>query len=401
MKHNVAIMDFGTSKITVLIGSRGINNSICVEGIGISEYDGYCAGDWLGNSGPAFAIEQAIKTAETRASVDIHKLYIGVPCDFSECFVKDVSIAVNKRRKITEADVEALQNVGNDFVTDGELQLVNVEPVYYALEDNHKLIAPVGMPSGKLAGRISYMFARTDFIRLVTAAVNAAGVEEVEFVSQPLAELLFLFDGYKRDRCVTLVDIGALCTSVIVGQGDGVCRQYFFPWGGDKITCDLAAAYEIPYDEADKLKRKVVLSLDPDFKSKPMKGPEITQTEYVIEVDNEEHSFPVSKTNDIVKNEIKKFVRYVEKTLKVCDYKYPEYMPLYITGGGLNHIRGAVQFVSSEIRRDVEAVRPNIPMPELDKPEHSSVLGLMDMVLASEAVEVTLGEKIKRWFSRR
>lgn len=415
LKQNVAIMDFGTSKITVLIGSRGRNNSICIDGVGICEYDGFCGGTWLGAGDPVPFAERAIKLAEDRANADISKLYIGVPGDFSACYVNEVSMALNKRRKITALDVEALQEQGNEYDGLDGCKVINIEPIYYTLDDGHKLIAPVGIASTKLGGSISYILADVGFIETASAAAYSAGIADVEFVSQPLAQTLFLFDGFRRDKCVMLADVGALCTTIAIGRGDGLCRQYYFPWGGDRITVALSVGLVIPYEEADELKRKAVLSLDPDYKEPPPppdpsgrdkkplfpNGTKIIQTEYEIEINNERHVYPVAKTNEIIKNELKKLVMYVEKTLKLCDYKYPAYTPLSVTGGGINHIRGAAEFVASELGRDVETVKTSLPMPELDRPEHSSALGLMDMVLSSVDTDVSVVDKFKRWLNRK
>ena len=78
MKQSIAILDFGTSKVTVLVGSRGINNSICVEGIGVSEYAGYSGGKWLDAERLPVAVAQAVAAAESSARVKLDKLYIGV-----------------------------------------------------------------------------------------------------------------------------------------------------------------------------------------------------------------------------------------------------------------------------------------------------------------------------------
>ena len=47
MKNSIAVMELGTSKIVVLIGSRGLNNSITVDGIGVCDYDGFADGEWI------------------------------------------------------------------------------------------------------------------------------------------------------------------------------------------------------------------------------------------------------------------------------------------------------------------------------------------------------------------
>ncbi len=400
MKQNIAILDFGTSKITVLIGSRGINNSICVEGIGVCEYTGFSGGKWLDAEHLSAAVVQAVSSAESSARVHADKLYVGVPNDFSMCKVNDVSISLNKKRKVTEQDVAALCDSGNKYNDDPDWTVINIQAIYYTLDDDRKLVEPVGLTSTKLGGSISYMLARKDFTELVDAAVNSAGVFETEYVSSSLAEMLFLFDDYKRDNCVMLADVGALGTALTIGRGDGLCRQYYFSWGGARITSALSEALEITPREAERLKRKVILSLEPEYVPPEGGEPIVMQTEYEVELDNDIRTYDVAEVNVIVRLEIERFARYIEKALKSCDYDYPEFTPLSITGGGLNYIRGAAEYLSECLNREVNAVQPSLPM--LDRPQLSSALGLLDMVLTSELPSGGgLIERFRRWLSKR
>ncbi len=398
MKNSVAIMDLGTSKITVVIGSRGINNSICVDGLGICDYMGFSGGEWIDPEHLGSAIEQTIASAESSARVKINKLYIGVPGDFLLCKVNEVSMSLGKKRRVLPGDVEGLHNQGNDYFNDPDWKVINIQPIYYTLDDDRKLIAPEGMTSTRLGGCLSYILARREFISLIDAAVYNAGVSETEYVSSPLAEALFLFDDYKRDNCVLLADVGALGTTLSLARGDGICRQYYFGWGGERITAALSEKLDIPVQVAQALKRKVVLSLDPSY-TPPKDEPGIVQTEYFVEIDNYTYPpFNVAEVNEIVEAEISVFARYVEKALKQCDYEYPDFLPLSVTGGGLL-FRGATEFLRMCLGRDVETVKPQLPL--FDRPQLSSALGLMDMVLSSEGQYVGVIGKIKRWFNRR
>ncbi len=416
MKQSIAILDFGTSKITVLIGSRGINGSISLDGIGMCGYDGYADGNWVAPEQVAFAVEQAIGAAESSARLKINKLYIGVPADFSTCKVNDVTMSLGKKRRIIDSDVDALHNQGNEYFDDPDWRVINIQPIYYMLDDERKIIAPVGLTSMRLGGCISYMLARKDFILLVDEAVMRVGIAETEYLSAPLAEVLFLFDSHKRDNTVMLADVGALSTTLVIGRGDGICRQYYFAWGGNRITQALAEYLEIPWKVADELKRNVILSLNPYYKPADEENGEseadsidtesaekeklvgIMRTQYIISVDNENYEFDVDEVNKVVITEIELFVSLIQRALKICDYRYPEFTPLNITGGGLC-FRGAMQALSTRLRRDVCEVKPRLPL--FDSPKMSSALGVMDMVLTSEADYIGFMGKIRRWLSKR
>lgn len=404
MNKSVAIIDFGTSKITVLIGSRGINDTVNIDGIGICDYAGFVGGEWLDVEGLGEAVAHAVAAAENSARVKISKLYVGVPGDFLRCEVNDVSVSLGKKRRITDNDVSDLHTRGNLYFDDPENTVINIQPIYYTLDDERKLIAPVGLVSTRLGGSISYILASNDFMRLINAAAANVGITETEYVASPLAEIMLLFDDYKRDNMVMLADVGALGTTLSIGRGDGLCRVYYFPWGGECITAALADGLNISRDEAERLKHKVVLSLDPayarpDDEIEESNKPCIMRTEYVIETKTERLTYPVAMTNSIVASELERFARYVEKTLLICDYEFPEFMPLSVTGNGLVSIRGAVEGLSKLLHRDVEEIMPSQPL--LNRPQLSSSLGLIDMVLRSETPYEGLVGRIKRWFSRR
>lgn len=397
MKQSVAILDFGTSKITAMVGSRGLNNSICVDGVGVCDYDGLADGHFLAPEKLGAVINRAITAAENSARVKINKLYIGVPGDFLTCGVADAAISLGKKRRVLDRDVDALHELGNEHKDDPYRTVINIQPIYYTLDDDHKLIAPVGLSSTRLGGSISYVLCDNEFIKTVDAAVAAAGVNETEYVASSLAEVLFLFDDYKRDNCVMLADTGALGTTFTIARGDGIARQYFFSWGGERITIALAEAFEIPLAMAAALKRSVILSLNPDYKPEDDE-PCIVRTEYKVEAGGEEASFDMAAVNNIVEAELMLFARYIDRALSDCDYEFPEFTALSVTGGGLN-IRGATEFVSKCLNRDVEMVKPAQPL--WDKPQLSSALGLMDMVLTSEAEFSGFFGKLRRWAYRR
>ncbi len=407
MKDCVAILDFGTSRITVLIGERGINDSISIEGIGVCEYGGMAGGEWLEPDRLSSEVEQVIASAESSARLKINKLYIGVPGDFCTTEVNNVVMSLGKKRRVLDSDVDALHSQGNDFFNNPDYTVINIQPIYYTLDDERKLIAPVGLSSTRLGGSISYTLCDNEFIKTVDTVVHNAGVAETEYVSAPLAEMLFLFDDYKRDNCVMLADVGAYGTVLSIGRGDGICRQYDFSWGGDRITLALAEAFGIDNATASKLKRKINLSLDPDYippqkdhapDEPPPNEKCIFCTEYKVDIYNETFTFAVDKVNEVVRDEIALFARFIDKSLKMCDYDYPDYIALSVTGGGLN-IRGATEYLSSCIGREVEFVKPRLPI--FDNPQMSSALGLMDMVLIDEMPYTGLIGKFRRWINKR
>ena len=115
VKKEVAILDFGSSKVTVLIAERGINGTFCIKGTGEVEYAGFYEGEFLEPDKVKLAVGLAISNAETTAKTRITKLYVGVPGEFTTVVCREAVITFPKKKKITEDDLNQLYLVGDIY----------------------------------------------------------------------------------------------------------------------------------------------------------------------------------------------------------------------------------------------------------------------------------------------
>lgn len=362
-QEDVAILDFGSKTIKVLIGHRGLNNTIVISGKGETEYAGFCEGEFFRPDQLGQAVAHSVNMAETTANEKINKIYVGVPGDFTVCCCKDVELNFgNTKHKVSASDVEELHEQGNVF-NDNNYTLINIQPIYYTLSDERRMIEPVGLMSGKLRGHISYLLAETKFINTINGIMSVLGIEDVEYCSSILAETLFLFDDIKRDQYIVLIDVGYITTSVAVARGDGLLSLHSFSLGGGNISGDLASYFGISFAEAEALKRKVALTL-------------ALNDNEVYEVSAK---YPASIVNQIVSARIGTIAKTVLKCMNLCEYIIPDGIPFSLTGGGLTHIRGAKEILSDKLKKPVEIVAPRIP--QMEEPEQSSSLGLLDLAI--------------------
>lgn len=369
MSQEVSVLDFGSGKITVLIGKRGINNTLVLSGIGESNYAGFCNGEFFDPGNLSYAVAHAINAAEAAARTTIEHLIVGVPGEFTTAVCQDVSISLTKKRKVLESDLDALHEMGNNFKNNPEYTLINSQPIYYTLDDGRKIIQPVGLTSNKLGGHISYVLAENSFIDKVDNLLKELNIESYDYMSSLVAESMFLFDDNIRDRFVVFIDSGRITTSVAVVQGDGILAQYNVPMGGGHITNELAYEFGIGYTQAENLKHKIALNLsasDDDV--------------YTITTNRSDTvEFSAKRANDAVSSVIWVIADTITKSLKECSYDYPDYIPYHLTGGGIAYIKGASELLAKYLKRPVEVVAPSLPQSA--RPHLSSSLGLLDMAI--------------------
>jgi cell division protein FtsA len=371
-KQTAAVLDFGSSKISVLIGERGINNTFQLKGRGESNYAGFMEGEFLDERDLKTAIGVAITSAVNHSGKKIKKLYVGVPAEFCYSELKEATQTYQNKKRINDNDIYTLfDSVDNYAQSENSHTLINRSPIYFMLDDGRKVVDPNGLTTTKLSAQVSFVLAKNEFITLIDSILEELSIVNVQYTSSVLAESLYLLEPEVRDRYAILIDAGYITTSVALLRGDGILSLNAFSVGGGHITGDLSQVLNLKFAEAEKLKRKVVLSLDAsddDF--------------YETVVEGVITPFPAKMVNEIIEDRLSMVASTINKILHSIRVSYPDYIPIYLTGGGLSYLKGAKDFLSKEIGKNLEIISP--PVPQLNSPHYSSLLGLLNLALYEE-----------------
>ncbi len=368
-KKHVAIIDIGSSKITAVIGDRGINKTFIIKGKFAYDYDGFENGvffDELKLKKVLFSLADQV-TKGTYGKIDT--VYVGVPGDFTKVFIRDGQLSFSKKKKITNEDIDALFD--SAFVMSSTKHtLINRSAIVYELDDFRRLANPVGANSEILSGKLSFIVCSNYFIDVVKQTLLSAGFSTVECVSSALAQALYLVEAETRDRIAVIADIGYITTTFSIIQGDGILFQKSFNFGGGYITAGLVEKFSISFDVAEKLKRKVNLSC-------------ITSGNAfdVLDGENGEY-YPINDVKDSVKTSLDVLCENLSIAFEESGYVIPRYVPLFITGGGITYLRGAKEHVSNRLGMSVEVIAPKVPL--MDKPIESTALSLLDLALEQD-----------------
>ncbi len=368
-KKHVAVIDVGSSKITAVIGERGVNQTFIIKGRCSYDYDGFEDGLFFDTQKLRQVLFATANYILKGTYGKIDTVYVGVPGDFTQVFIKDSQISFTKKKKITEEDVDALFDAA--FVmTSKRHTLINRSAIVYELDDFRRLANPVGAVSEILSGKLSFVVCTNYFIEVVKQTLINAGFTNVECVSSALAQALYLFDAESRDRIAVLADIGYITTTFSIIQGDGILYQNTFAYGGGYITAGLVEKYSISFEVAEKLKRKVNLSC-------VCSG----STFDVIDGENGDY-YPINEVKTVVKDSLDTLCENLAKAFEQSGFVLPDYVRLGITGGGISYIRGAKEHVSNRLGMSVDVIAPKVPL--MDKPLESTVLSLLDLALEQD-----------------
>lgn len=367
-KKSVAVLEIGSRYVTCIIGERGVNGTFIIKSVSECEYDGFENGIFYDNGSIADAVAYVLQETSKNARMRITDLFIGVPGEFSTVKTKKHTLAFTRKKRIKNRDINDLFNIF-ELKTESDFVITDVSAIYFELDDNRHVLNPENYVSCKLGGLLSFMLCKKDFVRLMTNMCKTVGVKNITFISESLAEGLFLFHPEERQYQRILVDIGYLTTNITVIQGGGVLFQKAFSYGGGYITASLMDKLDLPFDIAEKLKRKINLGYETNAEGK-----------YKIAVNDDLYDIPLQKANFIVRFCIDEIGEKINGILDLWQIDYSSNVPLALTGGGLCYMRGAKEILSTRIDMAINTVVPTVP--SMNKPDASACLALLDYALA-------------------
>ena len=220
LKNIVSVLDFGSSKITILTGKKEVNNSFRLLASCDCEYDGFSNGEFISPNELKGQIQQAINEVENTLRFRIDNIFIGVPAEFCFAYDNTLTKTFNKKTKITTKIIDNL------FLEDGEENpypthtVINKSPLYYIINDDNRTNNPLDMYATKIQAKTSYILVENKFKLLISGILDSIGVKEYDFLSNTLAEADYLIEEHIRNEGAFLIDCGFITTSVCQIIGD-------------------------------------------------------------------------------------------------------------------------------------------------------------------------------------
>ena len=368
----VLVFDIGSSKLRAMFAGRGLNNTFNIKGYKEIEYDVFYEGKFLKQEKLSNLFQQIIEEFDIEPNKKINKVYIGVPAEFSSVRSSEVSINFGDRRKIKKADIDSLFYMASEKAKSADVEVVSVNPINYSLDDGRFTLTPIGESANSISANLSIIYADKEYIELFNSIVAGLNFESVEYISEPLAQVLFVMPKEKREDLSLLVDVGDLTTSIAFAKGEGLIGLTSFSRGGGFITNDLSEAFDLSMGEADRLKRQIVLSL---------KGKQNDFYELTLDLGKVE-KIMLNSANEVAGYRIDELAQVIAKCVQMYSKEYLTYLPVYLSGGGISKIKGGRDYLAKCLGRNITYGVP--PIPGKDKPEYASIYSLVNSALSSQ-----------------
>ncbi|MBS5678154.1 MAG: hypothetical protein KHW91_00295 [Clostridiales bacterium] len=391
MKKATAVLDFGTSKVLVLLAEESAYQKVTITSAGMAQYDGFMNGEWNAPSEVSDAIASAIEAAENKVGTHIKEVYVGVPGEFVRVYVIESSVALQGADpKVTSADIEKLQRQATEMLDRPTGVIIHRSPAWFKVDGGQKTLEPVDQKGSTLEGMIGFVLADQFFINDVTERLKELGIEVRGFFSTSVGEAMQMIPFEERDHTAILVDVGYLSTEVMAVEGDALIWQKVLPVGGAHITLDLTYGLEKPFDMCEKIKRAYTFN-----------APKNTQIEVQGE-NGQMESFSGEQVSMIIDARVDEMLEMIDDAIKKSGIRLGNWSNVYFTGGGLMPMAGARVYAAGKLSRNVrEAAAKTVKL----KPAqiYASGSGLLELVyntIEQEEQDEGLLDRIKRVFRK-
>lgn len=359
---SVAVLDVRSSEIAIFVGERGINHTFVFKASKTEPYGGYQNGEFYNVEELSRAVTRALTAVEQICGEKIKTLYVGVPGEFTLVQPKEQVISFPKRVKLGNKEINALFESGKEKRKG--YRFIRVTSMIYITSDNRRVANPYGVWSTGLSGILSYHYCTEYFARTMESIFGNAKMA-LRFLPTQFAMATYLLSPELRDEYAILLDVGYLSSTICVLLGNGVLAQRSFWVGQGQIAVRLMEKFRLPYDAAVALLTRSNLYLKRDAKNRE------------FNFGGKTYEVPSDGFIDEVKAGLDELCEQVGNFLEDCSGQELDSKPIYVTGEGLDGIRGALEHMSRRLNTVCEQLAPDLPY--YNKPSMSSRIALIDM----------------------
>jgi cell division protein FtsA len=249
-------IDVGSTKITTVIGEVGSDGVLDIIGEGTVPSEGLKRGVVVNLERTTSSIRNSIAAAERVAGVRVVDAFIGVAGGHLRALTSHGLAAIRRGQEISRADVERAIENARAVPLDPNLEIIHVLPQEYVVDGQEGIKNPVGMHGVRLEVDVHIVTGAQGPLANLRRCATDAGLTVNGAVLQGYASGLAVLEPPEEDVTTVLIDIGGGTTDVAVFRRGNLAHSAVIPLGGDHVTQDLAQILKIPYDEAERVKKK-------------------------------------------------------------------------------------------------------------------------------------------------
>jgi cell division protein FtsA len=253
----LAGIDIGTTKVTVVIGEMTEDGNARLTGIGCNPCKGMRKGVLVNMESACKSLRAAVLEAEAMAETEIETAFVSVAGAHIRSFNSRGGVRVAGRDgEVASEDLRRVIDAARGVSIPQDREILHILPQEYMLDGQTGIDEPLGMAGHRLLASVHLVTGAVATVQNVVTCVNRIGIEVADVVLGQIASAEAVLAPDERQLGVLLIDVGGGTTDVAVFEKNAIWHTSVIPAGGDNFTNDIAVGLRTPIPDAEKIKLK-------------------------------------------------------------------------------------------------------------------------------------------------
>ncbi|GGZ78946.1 cell division protein FtsA [Ignatzschineria indica] len=274
--------------------------------------------------------------------------------------------------RFTEKDNDRILQEAGKIKLDAGESVLHVLPQKYIIDGGSPVENAIGLSGVKFTLDAHLVTASTNAINDITNCITESNVEIDNIIYEGVAAAISVLTEDEMQRGVTLINIGAGITDVVVYKGGAVVYHSPIPLGGNDVTTDIAKIKRYSTQVAESIKLEHGSCLGYSSYDDSFKLPVITNQ-------TENRTMSRRELSSIIEARYREIFEIIRMNLEDANVYLPHDAGVVLTGGG-SMIPGCADLAQEIMEKPCRIGTPlNVIYDKGEglTPEHATVVGLL------------------------
>jgi cell division protein FtsA len=382
-------LDVGSSFIRGVVGEILPNLPLQIIASVTKESQGIRKGQIFDYESAVDSITQAIEEISNTTGQKSPSFIVSISGPHIESISSRGVVAVSRADgEITEDDVQRAIKAAQAFSLPKNKEIIHIIPKEFIVDKERGIRDPIGMHGVRLEVECEVILASSSYINSFTKAIEESGGNISGMVFSTLAASEAVLSKRQKELGVLVLDVGGSSTGMCVFEEGNLLSAAVLPIGASHITNDIAIAFQVPIETAEKIKLKYGMACHQD-------GSEKRKEEISLKEFDQESNKKISRKKliDVIEARIQEILELVNKELKRIGRERLLPGGVILTGGGAKMPR-MEEIVKKELHLPCQIGFPTKVegiVDKIDDPGFASSIGLLLWELKEQEKEGGFG----------
>ncbi|NPV84607.1 MAG: cell division protein FtsA [Anaerolineae bacterium] len=248
-------IDIGTTKVCTLVARVEADRGLRILGVGIEPSQGIRKGSIVDLAAASQAIGRSVEKAQRSSGLEITSALVSLAGSHVSS-VNSRGVVGISGRVIEQDDMIRALEAAQAIAIPHNREIIHVLQRSFVVDGQDGIRLPLGMHGYRLEVEAHIITAAAANLANLRQCVQAAGVNVLQFVLNPLASAEVVLTETERQMGAVVCDIGGGTTDLAIYIDGDVWHTMVLAVGGNHITMDIAHGLRLPIEKAEEIKKQ-------------------------------------------------------------------------------------------------------------------------------------------------